>query len=124
MFMCTRTALMLMLLVEAGLFYAASLLHAGVVLGGYMHLRAATAEAVIGTILAVGVVFCIVRPGQTPQVALWTQGIGLVGTLVGAFTIAIGIGPQTLADQIFHAFLLTVLTVGIVLAWEIWHRPP
>ena len=124
MFMCKKTALMLMLVFEAGLFYAASLLHTGAIVGGYMHLRAATAEAVIGTILAVGVVFCIVRPVQTPRVALWAQGIALVGTLVGALTIAIGIGPQTLADQIYHAILLTVLTVGIVVAWEVWHRSP
>lgn len=124
MFMCKKTALILMLLFETGFFYAASLLHTGVVFGEYMHLRAATAEAIIGTILAVGVVFCMARPVQTPRVALWAQGIALAGTLVGAFTIAIGIGPQTLADQIFHAVLLTVLTVGIVLAWDVWHRPP
>ncbi len=122
MFMCKRTVLVLILLFEASLFYVASLLHSGVVISGYIHARAATAEGVIGTILAVGVVLCMVLPAQMPLIALWAQGIALAGTLVGAFTIAIGIGPQTPVDQIFHAVLLTMLTVGIVAAWDVLHR--
>jgi len=124
MFIRSRTALVLVLLFETGLFYAASLLHTGAVVGGYMHSRAAIAEGVIGTILAAGVVLALLRPAQTPQIALWAQAIALTGTLVGAFTIAIGIGPQTRVDHIYHAVMLTVLTLGILAARQAGRSPP
>lgn len=40
-----------------------------------------------------------------------------LGTLVGAFTIAVGIGPQTRADFVLHALLLLGLALGLVTTW-------
>jgi hypothetical protein len=75
-------------------------------------------ESVIGTVLALGLVICLLRPTATRATALAVQGFALLGTLVGVFTIAIGVGPQTLADKAFHGLLLVVLVAGLVAAWR------
>jgi hypothetical protein len=99
---------------EVLLFAAASLVHAGLLFGGYDHMRAATAEGVIATVLVLGLIGYLVRPASARMIVLVVQAFALFGTLVGAFTIAIGIGPQTTADYVFHLFLLAVLISGLV----------
>lgn len=103
---------------QAVLFAAASLVHAGVVLGGYEHSRAAIAEGVIALVLLAGLVASLARPASARTLALGAQGFALLGTLVGAFTIAVGVGPQTTADHVFHAVLLTLLVSGLAVAWK------
>ncbi|MCP4565096.1 MAG: hypothetical protein GY873_04900 [Bosea sp.] len=107
------------LTVEVLLFAGASLVHAGVLIGGYEHAQARTAEGVIGAVLALGLVICLLRPAAARRAALVVQGFALLGTLVGLFTIAAGVGPQTLADKAFHGLLLVVLIAGLVAAWRV-----
>ncbi|MBP1884090.1 hypothetical protein [Sinorhizobium mexicanum] len=103
---------------EALLFAAASLVHAGILFGGYEHSRAATAEGVIAAVLVLGLLACIGVPGRTRLIALVVQAFALLGTLVGAFTITVGIGPQTAADKTFHIILLVILVVGLVVIFR------
>ncbi|HEU4484117.1 MAG TPA: hypothetical protein VFR96_01410 [Povalibacter sp.] len=107
-----------LLAIQALLFAVASLVHAGILLSGYEHSRAAVAEGVIALVLFAGLVVSFVRPQSTRTTALVTQGFALLGTLVGAFTIAIGVGPQTTADYVFHVLLLALLVSGLVVAWK------
>lgn len=104
---------------EAVLFITASLVHAGVILPGFEHARAATAEGVIGAALALGVVGCFVLPQRVREIALATQAFALLGTMIGLFTVIIGIGPRTTPDYLFHTALLVTLAAG--LAW--FYRP-
>jgi len=106
------------LAVEILLFAGAALIHAGVLVGGYEHGQARTAEGVIGVVLALGLALCLLRPVATRMIALVVQGFALLGTLAGVFTITVGIGPQTLADKAFHGVLLVVLIAGLVAAWR------
>lgn len=110
--------LVAILAVEILLFAGAALVHAGVLIGGHEHGQARTAEGVIAAVLALGLVICLLRPAAARTTALVVQGFALLGTLVGVFTIAVGIGPQTLADNAFHGLLLVVLVVGLVTAWR------
>lgn len=107
--------------VEILLFAGAALIHAGVLVGGHEHSQARTAEGVIAAVLALGLVLCLLRPATMRTTALAVQGFALLGTLVGVFTIAIGVGPQTLADKAFHGLLLVVLVAGLVAAWRSPH---
>lgn len=109
----------LLLAFQAALFAAASLVHAGVLLGGHEHSRAAIAEGVIALALLAGLIASLVRPASTRTIALVTQGFALLGTLVGTFIIAVGVGPQTTADYVFHAVLLALLVSGLVVAWRL-----
>lgn len=93
---------------------AAALVHAGLLLGGYEHARAATAEGVIAVVLLAGLAACLLRRGASRAIALAVQAFALLGTLVGGFTIAIGVGPQTAADLAFHLFLVVLLLSGLV----------
>lgn len=111
------TSLRMLPLVQAVLFAAASLVHAGVLLGGYEHSHAATAEGIIAVVLLASVVGSLVWPGSIRTLTLAAQGFALVGTLVGVFTMTVGVGPQTTADYVLHALLLALLVAGLAIAW-------
>jgi hypothetical protein len=102
------------LALEAIAFIVAALVHAGVLLGGHAHPQARVAESVIAAVLLAGLVYSWLRPSSTRRTGLAVQGFALFGTLVGAFTIAIGIGPRTVADIVYHVGLLAVLSWGLV----------
>jgi hypothetical protein len=116
------TALALILAVQTALFAAASLVHAGILASGFEHARAMIAEGVIGAVLGLGLLAFLIWPTRGPIIALSVQGFALLGTLVGAFTIAVGVGPQTRGDAAFHVLLLLVLLTGLLTAWASWRR--
>jgi uncharacterized protein YqgC (DUF456 family) len=101
------------LLAEAGLLVAASLVHSGLLLQGHAHSQARIAEAVIATVLLLAWALSFVWPVRTRQLALLAQAFALIGTLVGLFTILIGIGPQSAPDKVFHFALLGLLLAGL-----------
>lgn len=103
------------LLLEAGAFLAASLVHSGYPVTGYEHAQARIAEGIIGLVLLAGLACTWARPAWTRGVGLAVQGFALLGTLVGAFTIAVGIGPRTAPDVVFHAGLVILLVWGLAL---------
>jgi hypothetical protein len=98
---------------EVTAFLAAALVHAGVLVGGYEHRQARIAESVIAAVLLAGLACSWLWPGWTRRAGLVVQGFALLGTLVGAFTIAIGVGPRTLPDIVYHVGLLIVLGWGL-----------
>jgi hypothetical protein len=55
-----------------------------------------------------------IRPAWTRWVGLAAQGFALLGTLVGIFTIAIGVGPRTVPDVVYHAVIVVVLVWGLI----------
>lgn len=118
-----RTKLLLFLVCEFLFFALASLVHIGVLFAGHDHSRAASAEGVIGAVLALRLIDSLTQPAPKPVLALLVQAFALLGTLVGTFTIAVGVGLQTRGDIAFHVFLLAVLGVGLFSAWRTWRQP-
>ena len=114
--MQTSRTIRLFLLLEAASFVLAGLVHLGVLARGYEHRSAAIAESVIGAALLVALALTWRRPAWTRTVGLAGQGFALLGTLVGTFTMAIGIGPRTLPDVVYHAAILLALACGLVVA--------
>lgn len=105
-----------LLVLEALSFAAAALVHFGVIIPGYEHAKARIAESVIAIILLVGFMAALVNPGKIRTIALVVQGLALFGTIIGLFTIAIGVGPQSLPDIGFHVYIVILLVWGLVLA--------
>ncbi|MGH7482457.1 MAG: hypothetical protein ACRELV_09905 [Longimicrobiales bacterium] len=105
-----------LMLVEAATFVAASLIHAGFLIGGYEHGAASVAEGIIAAVLLLGVIVAWARPAWTRTAGLLAQAFALLGTLVGLFTIAVGIGPRTLPDIVYHLAIVVVLIWGLVIA--------
>ena len=104
------------LVVETVAFLTAASVHFGLLLRGHEHLKAGTAESVIGGALLLGLVLTAIRPASARAVGLTAQGFALLGTLVGVFTIAIGVGPRTVPDIIFHLGIVILLVVGLLAA--------
>ncbi len=101
---------------EGATFIAASLVHRGILFEGYEHDRAAVAETVIGAVLLAATVLAWFRPVRTRAIALAGQAFALLGTIVGVFTIAVGVGPRTIPDVAYHASILALLVAGLVIA--------
>jgi hypothetical protein len=104
------------LLVEGLSFAVASSIHAGMLVQGYEHPRARIAEGVIATVLFVSLVLTWVRPSFLRAAGLYAQGFALLGTLVGLFTIAVGVGPRTAPDIAYHIAIVIVLLWGLRVA--------
>lgn len=103
----------LFLLCEAVTFLAAALVHFGVLAAGYEHREAGIAETVIGTVLLAGLIVSWMSPRLTRGAGLAAQGFALLGTMVGILTIAIGVGPRTVPDVVYHIGIVVVLIAGL-----------
>ena len=110
----------LFLLVEGFAFLTAALTHFGVLFPGYSHRQASIAESVIASALFVGAGISIARPRLTSRAGILAQGFALFGTLVGIFTIAVGVGPRTRPDIVYHFLIVISLAVG--LGATVWSR--
>ncbi len=111
-----RRRIRLFLLLEGLSFVLAGQVHYGTIVGGYEHPQAAIAESVIGSVLLAGLGLTWVWPERTREIGLATQGFALLGTLVGAFTIAVGVGPRTAPDIAYHLAILGALAWGLSVA--------
>ena len=105
-----------LMLLETMAFLAAAAIHAGFLVAGYEHREARIAETVIAAVLLIGAIAASFGPVWARRAGLVAQGFALVGTMVGIFTIAIGVGPRTLADVIYHIIIVSVLIYGLLLA--------
>jgi hypothetical protein len=112
----TISKIRLFLLVEAFSFATASMIHAGKLVQGYEHPQARIAEAVIALVLLAGWALTWIRPERLRAVGLAVQGFALLGTLVGVFTIAVGVGPRTVPDIVYHIGIVIVLVWGLRVA--------
>jgi hypothetical protein len=101
------------LLVEGASFAIAGFIHSGLLgLGGDR--AASIAESSLAVVVLLGLMLTWVWPLRVRLISLVAQAVALLGTLVGAFTIAIGIGPRTVPDVVFHVTILAVLAGGLV----------
>ena len=114
-YMMTRT-IRLFLLLEAAAFVAAASVHFSLVIAGYEHRKAGVAESVIAAVLILALAVTSLGRTWTRRVGLAAQAIALVGTLIGVFTIMIGVGPRTLPDVAYHFAIMAVLIWGLVVA--------
>ena len=102
------------LAVEAAVFGSAALVHAGVLVRGYEHAAARTAESAIAFVLLVGLAASVLAPGSSRSIGLGVQGFALLGTVVGLVTIAIGVGPRTALDLTLHGVMVALLVTGLI----------
>ena len=104
----------MLLAAEAVVFGIASSIHAGVLLSGYEHREARIAETVIAVVLLAGLVVTLAAPSMSRRAGLLSQGFALLGTIVGAVMIAIGVGPRSALDYALHTTMIVLLVSGIV----------
>ena len=112
--MTTQQTVRAFLLIEAMAFIIAGAIHSGIFVAIDTHYEAATAESIIGTVLLIGFGLTWVWPAQTRLIGLVAQTFAACGTLVGLFTIAVGVGPRSVGDIAFHLGILALLGWGLV----------
>lgn len=103
----------LLLFLQGSAFALASAIHSGRVLQGYAHLAARNAEAVIAVVLLGGLVLTWLRSSWFRRISLYAQAFALAGTMVGIFTVFVGVGPRTTPDVIYHIAILLLLGWGL-----------
>jgi hypothetical protein len=101
------------MLFEAAAFLTASIVHSGALIERYGHREARIAETVIALVLLAGLTWSRLRPERTRLAGLLAQGFALFATLVGIFTIVIGIGPRSGPDAVYHLGIVAVLAWGL-----------
>jgi ABC-type uncharacterized transport system permease subunit len=111
-----RHTIRLFLLGEGASFVVAGLVHRGLLVDGYQHRQAAIAESVIAVVLLLGLGLTWAWPARTRMIGIGAQAFALLGTLVGVFTIAVGVGPRTLPDIAYHLAIVIALVWGLVVA--------
>jgi hypothetical protein len=111
-----RQTIRLFLLFQGASFVLAGLIHRGALIGGYQHPQAATAESTIAIVLLVAFGLTWLWPIRTRLIGIVAQAFALLGTLVGVFTIAIGVGPRTALDIAYHLAIVVALVCGLVVA--------
>ena len=104
------------LVFAAATFVAAAAVHFGVLLDGYGHVEAGRAEAVIAVVLFAGFALTWAPAPWARRAAIAAQAFAILGVLVGLFTIAVGVGPRTAGDIIYHVAVLAVLGAGLAMA--------
>lgn len=104
--------------VEGISFLLAGVVHAGILINGYEHQEAMIAESVIGAVLLVGLTMTWIRSRSMFSIAVVVQAFALFWTLVGVWTIIIGIGPRTVPDIVYHVVIVSVLVGGLGVAWR------
>src|ERR1700736_5930403 len=102
----------LFLLFEAAAFVAAASVHFGLIIAGYEHQKAGVAESVIAAVLIIGLAVTSLDRTWTRRAGLAAKAFALVGTLIGVFTIVIGVGPRTLPDVAYHFAIMAVPHLG------------
>lgn len=101
---------------EAVAFGVAALAHAGLPVKGYEHRDTIIFESVLGGILFLGYVLTRLNPSWTRRTGIVVQGIALLGTVIGRFSIIAGSGPRTILDLVFYRAITAVLLWGLIVA--------
>jgi hypothetical protein len=115
--MLTNRTARALLLAEATAFGLAASIHFGAFLDGDAHRRAGIAETVISAALLSGAALTLgASRDRTRRVFVGAQTFATLGVCVGLFTIAIGVGPRTAPDVIYHAAIVTTLIAGLAYA--------
>lgn len=102
------------LLIEAVAFVIAGAIHSGMFVAIDTHYQAATAESIIGVVLLISFGLTWIWPAWTRLIGLLAQAFAAFGTMVGVFTIAVGVGPRSVGDIVFHLAILALLGWGLV----------
>ena len=104
-----------LLLLQIAIFLALVSIHFGLLIVGYRHRNAGTIESVIAAVLVAGLLLTWTPPPWSRRAATAAQSFGILGVLVGLFTIALGIGPRTTLDLALNAALLLTLIAGLAI---------
>lgn len=105
---------------NAALFFFGGVQHAGVTVGRFhepLIIPAAIVEALCGLCLLWGA-GTLFRGGRTRwRTALITNLVALSGVVLGIVALAIGAGPRTASNDLYHKIMLGLIAAALLLIW-------
>jgi len=103
---------------NAALFMFGAVQHAGVAIGPFREPRivpAAVVEAICGAALAYAATALFRRTPAARRVTIIGNAIGLLGVIIGLVALAVGAGPRTDSNDLYHRLMLVGIALSFVL---------
>jgi hypothetical protein len=114
-----KTVAGVLMIANAALFFFGSVQHAGVAVGRFhepLIIPAAIVETLCGLCLLWGVVALFRGWRMRWRLALIANVVALGGVLLGIVALAIGAGPRTASNDLYHrVMLILIVTVILIL---------
>ena len=103
------------LLLQIAILLSMVSIHFGLLIGGYRHRSAGTAELLIAVVLVAGLLVTWTPTPWSRRLATGAQYFGILGVLGGLLTTVLGIGPRTMLDLTLNGALLLTLIAGLAI---------
>jgi hypothetical protein len=115
-----KALLELVIAANAAFFFFGAVQHAGVALGRFHEpqiIPAAIVEAVCGVALVWGVTALVRKSWAGRRAAVVANLIALSGVGVGLVSLALGAGPRTASNDLYHKIMLILIAAALLLIW-------
>ncbi len=113
-----KTLLGLIMIANAALFVFGAVQHVGVVIGPFQEPRiipAAIVETICAIALGWGGAAVLAHEGTFWRTALIANFIALAGVLLGVVALAVGAGPRTASNDLYHRIMLVLIGAGLII---------
>ena len=103
---------------NVALFMFGAMQHAGVAVGPFREPRivpAAVVEAICGAALAYAAATLFRRTPAARRAAIIGNVVALVGVIIGFVALAVGAGPRTASNDLYHRLMLLAIGVSFAL---------
>jgi hypothetical protein len=110
----------LVIAADAALFFFGAVQHAGIALGRLNEPKivpAAIVEAICGIVLVWGATALVRKGWSGRQGAVVANFIALFGVVIGLVALALGAGPRTASNDLYHKIMLILIAVALLLIW-------
>jgi hypothetical protein len=113
-----KTVAGLLMIANAAIFFFGGVQHAGITVGPFhepLIIPAAIVESVCGLCLSWGALALFRNSTRRWRVALITNLVALAGVLLGIASLAVGAGPRTATNDLYHRMMLTLIGAVILI---------
>ena len=113
-----KTLAGLLMIANAAIFFFGGVQHAGITIGRFhepLIIPAAIVEAVCGLCLLWGAIAFLRNSRARWRVALVTNLVALGGVLLGIAALALGAGPRTASNDLYHRMMLILIGAVILI---------
>ena len=112
---------------NAAVFVFGAIQHSGIAVGGFREPRivpAAFVETVCGAALAYAAAALFAHSVAARRVAAVSNIIALAGVVIGLVALAIGAGPRTASNDLYHRIMLALIGANFLLLFASRVRRP
>ena len=113
-----RLAIAVLMFVDAAVFIFGALLHSGVEIGAFYEPQitpAAIVESVCALALIWGDAMVLRGSPAAARAALIGNLVAIAGVAIGMAALALGAGPRTASNDIYHVIMLVLATAALAI---------